>query len=468
MLLTAEQMQQVTQGRWIGSAPESVTSISTDSRSIRSGDCFLALRGPHFDGHVYGEAIRDQVSALIGDESGAAQWQNIETPQLIVSDTLLALGQLANAWRDTLRETKVVAITGSFGKTTVRSMLLHALAQLGVSVYATQANLNNLIGVPMTLLQTPESVGVALIECGISEIGEMERLARIVEPDVLVLTGLTDAHAEGLGGFAGVAREKLQLLNGLRADGVVVLGEGVVQQLDELAMVSKLDSFQVVSQSQLNVCWQLHGTRLELSVGNETVELSLPLPARHWASNMALVASIILSRCLRSLRNQVKPDLQQIAQALSTWQAVSGRMHVTEVRKGLRVIDDAYNANPVSMQAAIDTLNNITGYRVAVLGDMAELGEHAEDLHRKLDVTNMDEVMLVGSLMKSLYQQLNGQQKMVVWFDTVDALIAHLNQHMAEIMSQASDVTVLVKASRSMHLEQVVSALIQREVADAV
>ncbi|MDQ6994870.1 MAG: Mur ligase family protein, partial [Mariprofundaceae bacterium] len=201
MRLTGQELAAATQGIWHQGHLDDVTFITTDSRHFQQGAVFLALRGDSFDGHQFAP---DAASALIGDSEGVKAWVDGNIPYLEVSDTLQALGDIAHAWRMKLAQTTVIGITGSYGKTTVRSMLHHLLTGLGLHVHATNANLNNLIGVPQTILATPIDADVALIECGISEQGEMQRLANILSPDGVVMTGMTSAHSEGLGGLEGV------------------------------------------------------------------------------------------------------------------------------------------------------------------------------------------------------------------------------------------------------------------------
>ncbi|MBL4760255.1 MAG: UDP-N-acetylmuramoyl-tripeptide--D-alanyl-D-alanine ligase, partial [Mariprofundaceae bacterium] len=205
MYLSGLDIQHATRGQWFNQTPSQIEHIQieriqTDSRHFEQGDAFLALRGPSFDGHAFAPQVADKASALIGDQQGIQPWSDLKTPQLEVADTLLALGDIAHAWRKKLSNTTIIAITGSYGKTTIRSMLMHVFNALSIKTTATHANLNNLIGVPMTLLNIAKDTEVALIECGISEVGEMQRLSEIVQPDIAILTGITNAHAEGLGG----------------------------------------------------------------------------------------------------------------------------------------------------------------------------------------------------------------------------------------------------------------------------
>ncbi len=455
MRLTGHELKQATDGVWRKSEPEVIEGISTDTRTFRSGDAFLALRGPNFDGHHYAADVAHQARALIGDHEGVRLWDDLARPQLEVHDTLAALGDIAHAWRQKLQHTTIVAITGSYGKTSVRSMLHHVFTALGVRSHATKANLNNLVGVPLTLLDIPAGTEVALIECGISESGEMERLAAIVTPDVAVLTGLATAHGEGLGGLHGVIAEKMKIVDGLAAQGWVLLGEGVAEKLAaagrDIGSHPSLDP-----QQQDYVQWALQGRSLTLRYLQQQAQLELSLPARHWAANMALVATMVLRWFM--LQERAVPALADVVAALQEWTPPGGRMRVLQ-GASLTVIDDCYNANPVSMQAALDTLAALPGHRVAIIGDMAELGEEAEQLHRQLHLHDVDEVLLIGPLMRALAETHAHAR----YCHDVEEAAAWLATHRFPAGS-----TVLLKASRSMQLERLLPLLGNEEGSHAV
>jgi len=452
MQLTGNELAVATQGVWHGGEPDVVNKISTDSRNIQQGEIFLALRGEYFDGHQFAASLSQPALALIGDTQGVKTWADWDVPYLEVDDTLQALGAIAHAWREKLAQTSVVGITGSYGKTTVRSMLAHLLTGLGLKVHATDANLNNLIGVPQTLLATPLDADVALIECGISEQGEMQRLADILSPDGVVMTGITSAHAEGLGGLQGVVQEKSRLLSAVKKDGWCALGQGVSTQLEE-------EGIHVVCQAVNHaVTWVLQGLDVTFYVKHTSANLRLSLPAQHWCENMALVLSIALERPWKSNRSA---DLQDMVDILATWQPVEGRLQVCAGIHGSQILNDAYNANPVSMQAALHTLQSMPTRRIVILGDMKELGEDAEQAHQQLQLQDIECIWLVGEHMYALHQQYLTSQ----WFLNVDGLLAWLMLHMEKVMKGD---TVLVKASHSMGLEKVVDMLKVKDIDCAV
>lgn len=456
MRLSGADIKHATGGAWHGTVPAVINNITTDTRGFVSGDLFLALRGPNFDGHTFASSVEDRALAMIGDHEGVRLWDDLQVSKLEVNDTLQALGDIAHAWRMRLQNTTVIAISGSYGKTSLRSILEAGFSALGQNVAATRANLNNLIGVPQTLLAVPEDADIAIIECGISEAGEMARLSLIVEPDIAVLTGLTDAHGEGLGGLAGVVREKAVLLDHLHGDGWRAVGDGVAGKMERFGIALAEQSLIQDDEQSGAVAWQLTGHELLLSSGVERASLALALPAEHWAANLAFAASI-MRRYFKCRGRELA--LHEVAAALRSWQPPAGRMQQCKGVGGSLILDDSYNANPASMQAALDTLRAIGGSKIAILGDMAELGDASESAHRDLDVAGVDAVYLVGPRMKALAERVPD----VRWFADTETAIAALSD-----MELNKNDTVLVKASRSMHLERIVKLLCRGEVAHAL
>jgi len=449
MRMSGLELQTCTAGYWHGEQPAMINGVATDTRKLNEGDAFVALRGPNYNGHDFAaEAANRGAAALIGDAEGMDSWQGIALPKLEVQDSLRALGDIAGHWRRTL-SVPVVAITGSYGKTTLRAMLEHVLALKGMRVTATRSNDNNLIGVPQTLLRIRPDDDVALIECGISESGEMPRLAAMARPDVAVITGIGEAHAEGLGGIAEIAAEKAQLFDALAADGCAVLGSGVSTLLADSLWDKEANVLDVDARDADTVAWHMSGCSVTLSYGTESHSFDLPLPAIHWAQDAALAATILACMQLASLA--------EVAQAMSTWEPVGGRMRSIAGLHGCTLLDDSYNANPASMAAALDTLRHVSGRRIAVLGDMAELGADSGRLHAGLDVSGLDAVLLVGDEMNALSALPDEVRHMADVPQVVTALRG---------MGLGKGDTLLIKGSRCMHMERVVDAL--REGGDAV
>ncbi|MDX8397168.1 MAG: UDP-N-acetylmuramoyl-tripeptide--D-alanyl-D-alanine ligase [Mariprofundaceae bacterium] len=439
MRLSSLEIQQATGGIWHYDEPDSINMIQTDSRNFQAGSTFLALRGPSFDGHLFADQLSHKAQALIGDQQGLKLWKDYSIPKLEVTDTLQALGNIAHAWRTHLQHTTVIAITGSYGKTTVRSMLLHLFQGLGLKVASTQDNLNNLIGVPETLLGAPENSDIALIECGISEAGEMAQLGAIVEPDIAIITGLSHAHSEGLKGLSGIIKEKYSLLEHLSSQGWYALGEGAQKQPQPLNCKGKpLDHY---------VEWDMQGCLLTLKNQDESVSIKLELPAQHWGENMALVASIALEYCRGK-----DVSIKQLGSILESWKPVAGRLKTEVGINQAHILNDCYNANPASMQAALYTLANLPEQRIAILGDMAELGDEADAAHSNLDVTHINQLILIGSHMKDLHKK----HKDSIWIETTEQAVSYINTWKKNINSTDS---ILIKGSRSMHLERIVKIL---------
>jgi len=451
MRLTGKDLALASQGEWLDNkAADNVDGIGTDTREFKTGHAFLALRGPSFDGHAHAEQVADRASALIGDDIGMLQWQALSTPQLKVADTLQSLGDIAGFYRSRLRDTKVIAITGSYGKTTVRSMLEHVFKGLDLEVAATQANFNNLIGVPKTLLNIDMKTDVALIECGISEKGEMQRLSEIVQPDIAIVTGLSQAHAEGLGELQDIAREKAKLVTHLTAQGWCVLGHGVQSQFEKAACLPQQTILS--ADDAASVRWHLKGKTLHLSYLENQVAFELKLPAKHWAEDMALVTTV----CLQLAKDLDQAwTLQDVGELLSSWRSVEGRMAIHQLPTFI-LIDDAYNANPKSMQAALDTLAALEGYRIAIVGDMLELGKNAAAMHEQLNLHDIDEVLAVGDLASAL-QAKNPHHCVRTFSDVYD-----LEAWLVNSDFPPSESTVLVKGSHGTGLYQMSKLLKER------
>ena len=449
MRMSGLDLNACTAGSWHGVPPAELCGISSDTRSLRKGDAFIALRGPNFDGHAFvAEAVNRGAAALIGDTAGIGAWKGISLPQLEVQDSLRALGDIASHWRSSL-SLPVVAITGSYGKTTLRSMLEHILLSQGKRVAATRSNDNNLIGVPQTLLRIQPDDDVAVVECGISEPGEMSRLAAMVRPDVAVITGISAAHAEGLGSLACVAAEKALLLDALAANGCAVLGAGVSALLGEKSMPAGSMLLDMNGADDSVVEWDMNGRHVSLKRGDESVAFDLALPAHHWAEDAALAATILGRLGFASL--------QEVGAAMASWQAVSGRMRSLTGMGGCHLLDDSYNANPASMAVALDTLRHMSGRRIAVLGDMAELGRDSAALHAGLDIGGLNTVLLVGEQMRALATAHAKARHMADIDQTLAALVE---------MNLGKGDTVLIKGSRCMHMERVVDGL--RDGCDAI
>lgn len=423
--------------------------VNTDSRSVQPGDLFVALRGERFDAHDFVAAAGAQgaVGALVERALPAA------IAQIVVADALAALQAAAHAWRQSFRS-PLVAVTGSNGKTTTKQMLAAVFAARG-EVLATRGNLNNHIGVPLTLLALREQHSTAVIEMGANHPGEIARLTELAQPDVAVITQAGDAHLEGFGTREGVARAKGELFAGLGPDAIAVINadDEYAGLWCELACSSQI-RFGIEQPAEVravDIQLSAESSRFVLEVPDDSAQVILPLPGRHNVMN-ALAASA----CAVALGL----DAQTIAAGLARVEAAQGRVVWKRTPSGARLIDDSYNANPTSMRAGLELLAQQPGQRWAVLGGMAELGPGAPQLHEdcgRLAATLGIERLLVLGPSAEFYARGYGER--AERFADFEALAAVLAQGLALPAKVDEGITVLVKGSRSAGMERVVSAL---------
>jgi UDP-N-acetylmuramoyl-tripeptide--D-alanyl-D-alanine ligase len=452
--LQLSELATMVDGRLVG-ADGRFDGISTDTRTLRDGELFIALHGPNFDGHDHLEAARSRGAA-------GAMVERMSTTGLSmveVEDTLAGLGRLGQQWRQRCAA-RVIAITGSNGKTTLKEMTAAILARRG-DVLATRGNLNNEIGVPLTLSRLRDEQ-FAVIEMGANHRGEIDYLSGLVRPDIAVLNNAGRAHLEGFGSIEGVARAKAEIINGLAADGVFVfnaddrfaglwrrLGARFEQQTFGVSSAADVTS----PPGAYEIEW--HGgdfrARFPVICEQGEIELCLRLVGEHNRMNAlaAITASLVAGA-----------DLADAAQALAQLGPVSGRLCPHAGQGGSRLIDDSYNANPDSVNAALVVLSAAPGRRTLVLGDLAELGEQALQLHRQIGTRasecGIQRLFTSGQFSAQAGETFAGEH---CHFDDNAALADALAKGLS-----AED-SVLVKGSRSAHMEQVVQRLRVGEVA---
>jgi UDP-N-acetylmuramoyl-tripeptide--D-alanyl-D-alanine ligase len=397
--------------------------LSTDSRNIAPGDLFVPLRGERFDGHDYlSQAVRNGAAACLSDEVVAG----LPVPVVRVEDTLRALGDIAAAYRLQLKG-PLVAITGSAGKTTTKEMLASILERIGPGL-KTAGNFNNLIGLPLTLMKLQPDDQWAVLEMGTSALGEIERLTEIARPTIGVITNVGAAHLETLAGLDGVARAKGELVAGLQGGVAVVnLDDPRVAVLPIANGVKKL-TYGLAEEADI---------RAEAIV-EEDNRLGFTLVTR-----------------------SARVTIDDIVGGLDAFRPVAGRMNLFPLTCGGLVLDDCYNSNPLSATAALDALKKLDGRgrRIAVLGDMLELGPAAQELHRELGekaAAVADLLIAVGSFSEAV---------------CAGAVKAGMNSDRVERLGSAGDAAtllqdilrpgdlILVKGSRGVKLEQVVEIL---------
>ncbi len=353
--------------------------VSTDSRDIKPGDLFVAIRGPNHDAHAYiDQALAKGAAAAIGDATGIARVKSGRSRTLIVDDTVQALGQLAAYYRKTVMSvgTVVVAVTGSNGKTTTKCMIDHVLSDC-LTGRASPKSFNNKIGLPLTLLSAEAGDQYLVAEIGTSAPGEIAELASIASPEVGALTSIAEAHLEGLGDVHGVADEKSSLLKFIRLGGLAVVN---IDRPEIRPFLSRIQRSRLVTIGT-DPCASLPVADRRSTIYKSSFLLDgrfhveLPMPGAHHATNATIAFAVA---------RWFGIDCEQIIDRLRTFVPPEGRTRVIETG-GITIVDDAYNANPGSVSAAIETLRNSDGSRrVLVLGDMLELGHHTPQLHGQI------------------------------------------------------------------------------------
>ncbi|MFZ3620203.1 UDP-N-acetylmuramoyl-tripeptide--D-alanyl-D-alanine ligase [Leclercia barmai] len=421
-------------------------AVTTDTRKITPGCLFVALKGERFDAHDFAEQAK---AAGAGALLVSRKLDN-DLPQAVVKDTRLAFGELA-AWVRQQVPARVVALTGSSGKTSVKEMTAAILSQCGNTLY-TAGNLNNDIGVPMTLLRLTPEHEFAVIELGANHQGEIAWTVNLTRPEAALVNNLAAAHLEGFGSLEGVAKAKGEIYTGLPANGIAIMNADNNDWLNWKSVIGDRKTWRFSPNAAnsdftaTNVHVTSHGTEFTLQTPTGNVDVLLPLPGRHNIAN-ALAAS--------SLAMAVGAPLSAIKAGLANLKAVPGRLFPVQLAENKLLLDDSYNANVGSMTAAVQVLSEMPGYRVMVVGDMAELGDESEACHTEVGeaakASGIDRVLSAGHLSKNISQASGVGEH----FADKAALIARLRALVAE----QQIVTVLVKGSRSAAMEEVVHAL---------
>ncbi|MFC3650204.1 UDP-N-acetylmuramoyl-tripeptide--D-alanyl-D-alanine ligase [Dyella humi] len=425
----------------------SVTGVAIDSRKVQSGDLFVAFKGERVDGHTYlaDAKARGAVAALVEHRVES------DLPQVEVESSELALGDLASAVR-AQRNARVIGITGSNGKTTVKMLTASILSRHG-RTHVNTGSYNNEIGLPLTLLWMPEDTEYAVLEMGAGKPGDIEYLAAIARPDIGLVNLIAPAHLERMGTIEMVAETKGALYRALPADGVAVINadDAFASFFAGLAGGRRVLRFGLDHKADVGaeiLEQRLDGSRFVLSTPHGDAEVQLPLPGRHNIANALAASSIALA---------LDVPIDTIVAGLEQATAVEGRLKRIAMPDGWTLIDDSYNANPSSMYAAIDTLALADGERWLVLGDMAELGADARALHagvgRHAREKGIDRLFAVGPLNAAAVETFGaGATHFADKAALIDALRAELH----------AGVTCLVKGSHSAGMEHVVAALKRR------
>ena len=418
-----------------------IREICTDSRKITDQSLFIALVGEKFDGHLFAkQAIDDGAIAVIVNRK-----IDNDIPQIVVNDTYIALGQLAEFVRDQ-SSAKFVALTGSSGKTSVKEMTANILQQCGETLY-TQGNFNNDIGVPLTLLRLKKQDQFAVVELGANHIGEIAYTTRLVKPNSALINNIALAHIEGFGSLDGVATAKGEIFEGLADNGIAIIN-----------LESCSDKWLAMLKNKTVWTFSIHNSAADFYASNIEImdqttftlhtpigdsEITLPLVGEHNISNAIASSALAIS---------VGATLTQVKKGLAASKSVKGRLYPVRLNQTQLIWDDSYNANVGSMSAAIQVLATQPGYKVLVVGDMAELGNDANIYHQQIGELakqqNIDCVVSVGQLSELISQFSGVGHHFIDKQSAVDYLLNLLRLH--------PTLTMLVKGSRSAKMEDLI------------
>jgi len=441
--LSLKKIAEMTGGRLYGNDAK-VESVSIDSRNISNDQLFIAIKGERFDAH-------DFVADLEGKAVAALVHKKIDcdVPQIVVKDTLIALGELAAAWRKTL-SLPVIALTGSNGKTTVKEMLASILSQQG-NVLATLGNFNNEIGLPLTLLRLRAEHDYAVIEMGANHFGEIAYLSQITQANIALLNNAGAAHLEGFGDIKGVSRAKGEIFEGLDASGIAIINadDPYTHYWQDICKDKKVARFGMHSEAEIHGEINEQG-QLLINPNKNGLAVTLKLLGDHNAMNAlaATAAAVVVGAKMSSLQK-----------GLEALEPVKGRLAPMTTEQGAYLIDDTYNANPSSLQMGINVLAKRQGTKILVLGDMGELGSDVAKLHydigKQVKYAGIDQLYCLGKYSQHACQAFGEGGYS---FTEIDDLLTQLKPLIQK------DTSVLIKGSRSMKMERVVNAFSARSV----
>ena len=466
MTFTQEEVLKATGGRLLqGKETASFSGISTDSRTVAKGELFIALQGNRFDGHHYAlEALKKRAGGVVIEEDKVRdiRWNGYRPSTVIaVKDTLRALGDIARERRRKY-ETPVVALTGSNGKTTTKDMI-SACLETAFPVLKTKGNLNNLIGLPLTLLDLTERERVVVLEMGMNVPGEIRRLTEIAEPDVGMITNIDRVHLEGMGSLERIKEEKGELFRRMRKDGTILVNQDDPRVIDLASdyqgqkITFGMDHPAEVMAREVRLRGAA-GTSFILMMEGGTMEINLPLLGKHFVPN---ALSAIAAASLFGI------ELENVKEALEHIPPSPMRMEVLRLKEGVTLINDAYNANPRSMELALEILSEMKGKgrAIAVLGDMLELGDFSLEAHqhigKRVAELSVDALLALGEeapvLVESAIRQGMDLEKARIVEGHLEAV------SLLRKMVREGD-WILVKGSRRMRMEKITEGLMERRV----
>lgn len=442
--MKASALATIVNGQLIGK-DVTFSHFSTDSRTLSKGDVFIALKGESFDGHDHlAQAIDKGASLALLEKQ-----QALDIPQIIVKDTVQALSAWAKWHRAQLPQIQIAAVTGSCGKTTTKQMMSAIFSLVGPT-HTAQGSFNNHIGVPVTLLGLTPEHRFAVLEMGANHPHEIAPLSDMAKPDVAVITIIAPVHTEGFGDIDTIAKTKAEIFQGLDNKGIAVINADDhyaplwEQQLSGKPML-RFSSHKQTDIYATNIALELGCATFMLHTPKGEVQIKLPILGLHNVTNALAAASAAIA---------LNIPLATIAQGLAQMQPAKHRLHICEGINHAKIIDDAYNANPLAVKAALDILANEGGEKVWVFFDMKELGDLAIPAHQEVGTLarekGIQHIFAVGELSRHTVQAFG---EGALHFDNKASLVAHLKPLMHQNM------TILVKGSRSGALEEVVKAL---------
>lgn len=432
---------------------KTIAEITTDSRKAGKDSLFVAIKGERVDAHKFIPAVFEQGALCVISE------QELEAPAgayIQVDSSLQAIKDIAEFYRKQL-DIKVVGITGSVGKTSTKEMIASVLSEK-YRVLKTLGNFNNELGLPLTVFRLREKDEIAVLEMGISHFGEMHRLSKIARPNICVITNIGQCHLEFLSDRDGVLKAKTEIFDYLAPAGTIVLNgdDDKLATLQEVKGIQPvffgIDSDRMISATQIHSLG-LKGIACRICTGQGDFDVTIPIPGYHMVYNALAGTAVGLS--LGMTTEEIKRGIEKL-------ESLSGRFHIIET-DNYTVVDDCYNANPVSMKASLKVLGDALGRKVAILGDMGELGENEQQLHEEVGVAagqqGIQLLICVGALsegMAKAAKETNPQME-VIHKQTLEKAIDSLQQ----CLKQGD--TILVKASHFMHFEKIVEVLTKQE-----
>jgi UDP-N-acetylmuramoyl-tripeptide--D-alanyl-D-alanine ligase len=434
-------------GTLIG-ADAKICGVSIDTRTLQTGNLYIAIAGKNFDGHDFVN------SAQAAGTVAVLTHKKLDTnlPQVLVENTHSALGELAAVWREKM-PAKIVGVTGSNGKTTTKEMLA-AILSVNDSILFTQGNLNNDIGVPLTLLKLSPENRFAVIEMGANHVGEIAYTSKLTNADVVIITNVGAAHLEGFGDVKGISRAKGEIVETLNPNGVAVLNrdDAFFDYWQNVAGTRKIRSFGLHENADVraeNINEKIENyqflTCFDLICANEKISVNLPLAGNHNVLNALAATAATFSLGI---------SLEQIKQGLESMSPVKGRMQLLRGNLGSTIINDTYNANTSSLQAALDVLQKCDGEHWVILGAFGELGENSENIHFEMGETlknvGVKRLFAVGELTKNTVAAFGEN---TTHFETQTDLITAVQNLLT------GNETILIKGSRSQRMENVTAAL---------